>query len=133
MSFNRAQGHLGFRIPNKSRSYKFKTDHMRINFKKFYLKNYGADRHYFLVESVFNDGFLTQSRLNQFEQQHVLRHACHSILNMSEFNFKTYFLDPRELAMDKLCFFKKMEVLQGNTIADLFLKDPTKIREALQT
>lgn len=55
------------------------------------------------------------------------------MLNITEFNIRDYFLDDRVVNIEKQCFFKKMEVLIGHTIADLYLKDPTQIQKALQT
>jgi hypothetical protein len=50
---------------------------------------------------------------------------------MCLYNLKEYILDDKKVDLTKMSFFRKREILFGNTLSELFVKDPTAITDAL--
>jgi len=53
-------------------------------------------------------------------------------LNIVPFTFKGLLTESREIDVKKDNFFAKLEVLNGQTLSDLYLKDPMTILQALK-
>ena len=52
-------------------------------------------------------------------------------MNMIPFKFSNLILDEINFDVNETDFFKNMEILFGKSLSDLFLKNPTKIKQAL--
>lgn len=53
------------------------------------------------------------------------------MLNICVFDLKQYIMDDRTIDKSKMNFFRKRELLFGNTLAEVFVKDPMAILGAL--
>jgi len=67
-----------------------------------------------------------------FELMFLLDQIHEGLLNMVPFDFSKLVLHPNSIDIEEVNYFKRQEVLEGKTICDLFLQNPSMIKKILK-
>ena len=113
-------------------AYKYESNLIRMDLKKIYVnETQDFERYYILSSAQIRSEFVYHHMFNIFELHSLLRQSVTTLMNMIPFKFSNLILDEINFDVNETDFFKNMEILFGKSLSDLFLKNPTKIKQAL--
>lgn len=115
--------------------FKYRIKHMmKFDIQKAFVLNKEGkqDRYYLMVKVTMQRSFAYNPMFANFELHHFMNQTSNSLLNMVPYTFRSLLFEGVDHDVSKLNHFKKLEILNGQTLSDLFLKDPVYISKVLK-
>ena len=104
---------------------------MKFDISSMYIAD-DPKRYYIIVSANHLSKFAKNQMFDIFEFHYLLKQITTALQYMIPFYFHKYILYDQRLDVTKMNFFKRYEILGGQTISDLYIKNPTMISKALQ-